>query len=71
MKIYVAFVMLLLVLAIAGDVWLRPSQADAADAGADPSPHSGNRVAGLDHYGTPYPDAINRNDARKFRNSAE
>jgi hypothetical protein len=71
MKIYVAAVLLLLMLAIAGDVWLRPTQVDGAGADADPSPHSRNAVAGLDHNGLPSPDAINRSAAAKIRNSME
>jgi len=71
MKIYVAAVLLMLLLAIAGDAWLRPSQADAAGGDADRSPDSGSALAGLDHSSLPYPDAINRDDAKKIQNSTE
>jgi hypothetical protein len=71
MKIYFAAVMIMLMLAIAGDAWLRPSQADAAGADADPLPLSVNAAPASDHSGLPSPDAVNRGDVKKIRNSAE
>jgi hypothetical protein len=71
MNIYLACVLLVLIMAIFGVSWLRPSQADATGPDAGPLPDGVNATQQVFGHGVAQPDAAQLLITAGIRNSME